>query len=114
MATEQGSRAVETGVLRSQVAGDAIRQLADSIDDSAHAASQIAVSAQQQLAGWIISLGGDDEHSVRDRRRTSTARGRLNRRHNLHGARPEAQGNVSGAYRSDRVFPIRLSTPTRF
>ncbi|WP_332674054.1 methyl-accepting chemotaxis protein [Aromatoleum sp.] len=51
MATEQGSKAVETGVLRSQEAGDAIRQLADSIDESAHAASQIAVSAQQQLAG---------------------------------------------------------------
>ena len=51
LATEQGSKAVETGVRRSQEAGDAIRQLAESIVESAQAASQIAVSAQQQLAG---------------------------------------------------------------
>ncbi|MBT0959562.1 HAMP domain-containing methyl-accepting chemotaxis protein [Denitromonas iodatirespirans] len=51
LATEQGSKAVEAGVRQSREAGEAIRQLADSIDDSAQAASQIAVSAQQQLAG---------------------------------------------------------------
>ena len=50
-AAEQGAQAVEMGVKRSENTGDAIRQLTKSIDDNALAASQIAISAQQQLAG---------------------------------------------------------------
>ena len=51
MATEQGSKAVETGVHQSRQAGEAIRQLAESIDIAAQAAMQIAASSQQQLTG---------------------------------------------------------------
>jgi methyl-accepting chemotaxis protein len=51
LAIEQGAKVVEIGVKQSKDAGDAIRQLTESIGESASAASQIAVSAQQQLAG---------------------------------------------------------------
>jgi methyl-accepting chemotaxis protein len=51
LATEQASRAVESGVQLSGEAGESIRALAESIADAAGAATQIAVSAQQQLIG---------------------------------------------------------------
>ncbi len=51
LATEQGSKAVEAGVQQSTDAGEVIQSLADSITESAQAATQIAASSQQQLAG---------------------------------------------------------------
>jgi methyl-accepting chemotaxis protein len=51
MATEQGSKAVESGEKQSVEAGEAIRVLADSITESAHASTQIAASSQQQMVG---------------------------------------------------------------
>lgn len=51
MATEQGSKAVETGARQSEDAGESIRTLADSIDEATQAATQIAASSQQQLIG---------------------------------------------------------------
>ena len=51
MATEQGSKAVEVGVRLSGEVGESIRALSDSIEEAAGAATQIAVSAQQQLVG---------------------------------------------------------------
>lgn len=51
LATEQGSKAVETGVQRSAEAGESIRQLADSVTEAAQAAIQIAASSQQQMIG---------------------------------------------------------------
>jgi len=51
LATEQGSKAVEAGVKQSAEAGDSIRQLADTITESAQAAAQIAASSQQQVVG---------------------------------------------------------------
>jgi len=51
MATEQGSKAVEAGVRQSAEAGEAIRLLAESISESAQAATMISASAQQQQAG---------------------------------------------------------------
>jgi len=51
MATEQGSKAVEAGAKQTEVASDAIQSLAASVNEAAGAASQIAVSSQQQLAG---------------------------------------------------------------
>jgi methyl-accepting chemotaxis protein len=51
MATEQGSKAVDAGVKQSAEAGESIRALADSIGESAQAATQIAASSQQQLVG---------------------------------------------------------------
>jgi methyl-accepting chemotaxis protein len=51
MATEQGSKAVEAGVLQSTQAGESIVSLAESVSDAAQAATQIAASSQQQLVG---------------------------------------------------------------
>lgn len=51
LATEQGSKAVETGVKQSAEAGESIRLLAESITEAAQAATQIAASSQQQLVG---------------------------------------------------------------
>ncbi|WP_310452206.1 methyl-accepting chemotaxis protein [Sulfuritalea sp.] len=51
MATEQGNKAVDAGMTLSTEVGESIRVLSDSIVAAAQAAVQIAVSAQQQLAG---------------------------------------------------------------
>lgn len=51
MATERGTRAVEAGVTQSQAAGDAIRQLNDSIFEATQLATQIAATSQQQYVG---------------------------------------------------------------
>lgn len=51
LATEQGSKAVESGVRQSTEAGESIRQLTESIYESAQAATQIAASSQQQSVG---------------------------------------------------------------
>jgi len=51
LATEQGSKAVETGVKQSGEAGETIRSLANSIIETTQAATQIAASSQQQLVG---------------------------------------------------------------
>lgn len=51
MATEQGSKSVEAGVVQSSQAGDTIKVLADSIAEAAQASTQIAASSMQQLAG---------------------------------------------------------------
>ena len=51
MATEQGSKAVDAGIKQSDQAGDTIRTLTQGTTDSAQAATQIAVSSQQQVVG---------------------------------------------------------------
>lgn len=51
MATEQGTKAVESAVKQSASTGEAIRGLTDSIAEAAQAATQIAASSQQQLVG---------------------------------------------------------------
>jgi methyl-accepting chemotaxis protein len=51
MATEQGSKAVETGVLQSTNAGAVILKFAESSERTTQAAAQIAVSSQQQQVG---------------------------------------------------------------
>ena len=51
MATEQGSKAVETGVKQSRQAGEAIRLLAESNTDAVQVATQIVASSQQQVVG---------------------------------------------------------------
>jgi methyl-accepting chemotaxis protein len=51
LATEQGNRAVEAGVKKSILAGEAIRILAESSSDAVQAATQIVASSQQQLIG---------------------------------------------------------------
>lgn len=51
MATEQGSKAVESGVRQSKLSGEAIRALSESIVGAAQAAVQIVASSQQQVIG---------------------------------------------------------------
>lgn len=51
LATEQGSKAVETGVRQSGAAGEAIRQLAAAIEESSNATLQIVTSTQEQAIG---------------------------------------------------------------
>jgi methyl-accepting chemotaxis protein len=51
LATEQGSKAVEAGVKQSAQAGESIRLLAEGVAEAAQAATQIAASSQQQIAG---------------------------------------------------------------
>ena len=51
LATEQGSKAVESGVRQSAEAGESIRLLADNVVEAAQAATQIAASSQQQMVG---------------------------------------------------------------
>jgi methyl-accepting chemotaxis protein len=60
MATEQGSKAVEAGAKQTEVAGEAIQALAASVNEAAGAASQIAVSSQQQLVGVDQVAGAMD------------------------------------------------------
>jgi methyl-accepting chemotaxis protein len=51
MITEQGSKAVDGGLQQSIQAGDSVQKLADSIEEAAQAATQIAASSQQQMVG---------------------------------------------------------------
>lgn len=51
MSIEQGNKAVEIGVTQAENSGKAIGELADIMNGAAQAASQIAVSSQQQSAG---------------------------------------------------------------
>ena len=51
LATEQGNKAVEEGVKKSVIAGEAIRVLAESSGEAVQVSSQIVASSQQQLAG---------------------------------------------------------------
>lgn len=51
MVTEQGTKAVESGVAQSVEAGGSIRLLAKSMADAAQAVAQIAASSQQQALG---------------------------------------------------------------
>ena len=51
MATEQGGKAVESGVQQSQVAGEAIMTLTRSVTSSSQAASIITASSEQQVVG---------------------------------------------------------------
>jgi methyl-accepting chemotaxis protein len=51
MATEQGTKAVESGVEQSRVTGEAINSLFDSVATSVQAATVISASSNEQLAG---------------------------------------------------------------
>jgi methyl-accepting chemotaxis protein len=51
LATEQGLKAVQTGMKQSTETGESIRLLADSIMEAVQAATQIAASSQQQMVG---------------------------------------------------------------
>jgi methyl-accepting chemotaxis protein len=69
LATEQGSKAVELGVKQSSDAGEAIRQLAASIEDSSNATLQIVTSTQEQAIGMdqiAIAIQSINQASVQN------------------------------------------------
>jgi PAS domain S-box-containing protein len=69
MATEQGSKAVESGVRLSSEVGETIRVLTQSIEEATRAATQIAVSAQQQLVGMdqtVVAIKGISQASLQN------------------------------------------------
>ncbi|PQV64212.1 Methyl-accepting chemotaxis protein [Abditibacterium utsteinense] len=51
MATEQGTKSVESGMVQSTQAGGSIRALAQSVTEAAQSASQISIASQEQLIG---------------------------------------------------------------
>jgi methyl-accepting chemotaxis protein len=51
MATELGSRAVESGVKQSKETGETIRLVLEAITETSQSATQISVTAQQQIVG---------------------------------------------------------------
>lgn len=51
MATEQGSKAVETGVMQSHQAGESIKTMSEAVSDSALATTQIVASTNEQVVG---------------------------------------------------------------
>ena len=51
LATEQGTKGVETGMVMASQAGEVIEQLAETIQEAAETAQQIAASAHQQSIG---------------------------------------------------------------
>lgn len=83
MSAEQANRAVESGVKLSREAGETIRSLTDSIEEAAGAATQIAVSAQQQLVGMdqavlaIQSIQEASSQNVVSTRQTEAAAQKL-------------------------------------
>lgn len=57
MATDEGGKVVEAGTRQSELAGASIQTLANNVHEAAQAATQIAVSSQQQLVG-VDQVGG--------------------------------------------------------
>ncbi|MBF0152592.1 MAG: methyl-accepting chemotaxis protein [Magnetococcales bacterium] len=90
MATERGSKAVESGVHLSDLAGQAIVSFEGSVDLTSTAAEQIGASSQQQLAGMdqlvtaMESIKSATSQNVEGARQLETATRSLNElAHNL-------------------------------
>jgi methyl-accepting chemotaxis protein len=67
MATEEGSKAVEDGLKLTNISGETIRTLAESVTEASNAAIQIAASSQQQLEGMdqmVIAMESIREASI--------------------------------------------------
>ena len=79
LATEQGSKAVETGVKQSGEAGEAIRLLSASIEESSNSTLQIVTSTQEQAIGMdqiataIQSINQASNQNVEGSRQIETA-----------------------------------------
>ncbi|HSI95949.1 MAG: PAS domain S-box protein [Methylophilaceae bacterium] len=84
MATEQGSKAVESGVRLSGEVGLSINALAESIEEAARAANQIAVSAQQQLIGMDQAVGAIKGISLASQQNVDSAGQAKTAAQNLH------------------------------
>ncbi len=96
LATEQGSKAVEAGMKQSSEAGESIRQLAASIEDSSNATLQIVTSTQEQAIGMdqiaiaIQSINQASDQNVEGSRQIEAAA------KNLYELNQKLQKLVSG------------------
>lgn len=96
LATEQGSKAVEAGVKQSGEAGESIRLLAASIEDSSNATLQIVTSTQEQAIGMdqiaiaIQSINQASDQNVEGSRQIEAAA------RNLYELNQKLQKLVSG------------------
>ncbi|WP_310452207.1 methyl-accepting chemotaxis protein [Sulfuritalea sp.] len=98
LSTEQGTKAVEAGVRQSKDAGEAIRQLTESMAESAQAANQIAVSAQQQLAGMDQLAQATENIKLATTQNLESTRQAETAARNLHGLGQKLEQLV-GRYR---------------
>ena len=84
MVTEQGSKAVVTGVGLAKESGESIRVLGERISESAQSATQIVASSQQQLVGMdqvvmaMENIKQASEQNVASIREVETATANLN------------------------------------
>jgi methyl-accepting chemotaxis protein len=96
LATEQGSKAVEEGLKQSAEAGDAIRTLAENINEAAQAATQISASCAQQVIGTdqvamaMENIKQASTQNVAGTRQSETAA------HNLHELGQKLQRLIEG------------------
>ena len=83
MATEQGTKAVESGVKQSSQTGEAISVLAGQLQEASHVSIHIAASNQQQLAGLgqvataMENIKTASEQNVESMEQLKTAAGNL-------------------------------------
>jgi methyl-accepting chemotaxis protein len=83
MATEQGSKAVESGNRQAEVAGESIQALAGIVSEAAQAATQIAASSQQQLVGMDQVAGAMENIKQASTQNVASARQLENAARNL-------------------------------
>jgi len=95
LATEQGGKAVDAGVKESNEASEAIRGLSENIVESAQAATQIAVSAQQQLIGMDQLAQAMDSIRVAAIQNAASAKQAETGAQSLHALGQKLQGIVA-------------------
>jgi methyl-accepting chemotaxis protein len=86
LATEQGSKAVDAGAKLSAQADDTIQALTSSIESAANAATQIAVSVEQQLTGMdqiAVAMRNIDQASAQNFASTTRAEEAVRKLHEL-------------------------------
>ncbi len=84
MATEQGSKAVDAGSRQSATAEEAIRLLAENIQEAAQASTQISVSSQQQMTGMDQVVSAMENIKQTSAQNASSARQVETAAHDLH------------------------------
>jgi methyl-accepting chemotaxis protein len=94
MATELGSKAVETGVGLSTQAGEAIDVLAQSVTEATNASIQIAASGQEQLVGMDQVVSAMENIREAALQMASSTKQTEQSAHNLHNLGQRLQGIV--------------------
>lgn len=86
MATEKGTKTVEAGMIKTTEAGESIKVLTDSIAEASQAATQIAASSQQQLAGMdqiVMAMEGIKQATTQNVASTKQVEASLKNFHEL-------------------------------